>query len=128
MSDQQPRAQWVEGSGRVTPDQLADKIKQTPFPAEVVMQKILHVGLANSQKRTPVKRGHLRRSETTRMEAEGKRGYLGTNIFYAPFVHNGTRYMEGRPFFEQGLEDSRSQILDILTQAGDGYLADIGDG
>ena len=127
MSDQKPHAEWVEGSGRVTPDELADKIKRTPFPTELVMQKILFVALANSQQLTPVRTGTLRRSETTRMEAGGERGYLGSNIRYAPFVHNGTKYMAARPFFEEGIEDSRDRILDILAQAGAGHLEEVSE-
>lgn len=126
MTDK-PRAEWVKGPGRVTPDELAAKIKRTPFPTEAVMTKILFVALGNSQKRTPVRTGTLRRSETTRMEAGGERGYLGSNITYGPFVHYGTKYMAARPFFEEGLEDSRTQILDILDDAGKGHLEDIAE-
>jgi len=128
MSDQKPHAEWVKGSGRVTPDELADKIKRTPFPTEVTMGKILFVALGNSQIRTPVRTGTLRRSETTRMEADGERGYLGTNIKYGPFVHYGTKYMAARPFFEEGIEDSRSRILDILADVGGDFLEDVSKG
>lgn len=110
-----------------TPEELAEQLQRTPFAAEALMTKILFVALANSQKRTPVKTGTLRRSETTRMEAGGLRGYVGTNITYGPFVHDGTKYMPSRPFFAEGIADSRPQIDQLLAAAGNDYLLKVSD-
>lgn len=111
----------------MTPEELAARLKAQPFAAEreALMSKILLVALRNSQRRTPVRSGTLRRSETTRMEDGGARGYLGTNISYGPFVHDGTRHMEARPFFAEGIEDSRPAIDGLLQKTGDGYFAKI---
>lgn len=111
----------------------ADDFKQTAdrIPGafktlrETTMQKVVLVALAASQKRTPVKSGTLRRSETTRVEAGGMRGFVGTNVRYAPFVHDGTRYMAARPFFEQGIGDAQPQIAHILQDAGDAFTAEV---
>jgi hypothetical protein len=108
-------------------EKLAERIKRQPFDAERLMSQIVLVALGNSKIRTPVKTGTLRRSETTRIEGKGLRGYLGTNVTYAPFVHNGTRFMTSRPFFAEGIADSRARIGQLLAKAGDQYLADIGD-
>lgn len=102
-------------------DKLADQIKHTPFDAVRLMHQITLAALANSQKRTPVKTGTLRRSETTRVEAKGHRGFLGTNVKYAPSVHKRT------PFFAEGIADSRKQIDAFLAQAGGQYLAEVSD-
>lgn len=56
--------------------------------------------------RCPVDTGRLRSSITWRIEtdAKGLVGIVGTSVEYAVFVHEGTRYMEGRPFLVDGLE------------------------
>jgi len=109
-------------------DTLARKINETPLPTEVAMQTIVHAVLANSKIRTPVKTGLLRRSETTRIERGGMRGFVGTNVQYAPFVHNGTRFMAARPFFIQGIEDSRGAIDKALQELGDSYFQKVSEG
>lgn len=105
----------------MTPEELAAKLTGPAFAAmkERLMQRVTLIALRNSQLRTPVKTGALRRSETTRVEAQGARGYIGTNIEYAPFVHRRV------PFFEQGIEDSRGEIEALMQQAGDEFMKDI---
>lgn len=111
----------------MTPDELAERIERRPFSAErqELMQKIVFVAQRHSMIRTPVRYGTLRRSETTRVESGGLRGFVGTNIKYAPFVHDGTRYMPARPFFALGIADSRAEVQTLLQQAGDAYFRKI---
>jgi hypothetical protein len=104
-----------------TPAQLGKQIQETPLPLEVLMTAITFAALAAAQKRTPVRTGLLRRSETTRIEAKGMRGFLGTNTIYAPFVHARV------PFFQQGIQDATPQIMQLLQHAGDDYLKQFGD-
>lgn len=105
----------------MTPEEFASALDARPFSAvrEELMTKVLFIVLRHSQKRTPVKSGTLRRSETTRLEEQGARGFLGTNVVYAPFVHNRV------PFFEQGIEDSRGEIASLLTKIGEGYMGSL---
>jgi HK97 gp10 family phage protein len=103
-----------ELAAKLTPEKLIEMREQ-------LMSDILNVALANSQKRTPVRTGTLRRSETTQMEAKGTRGFIGTNVKYGPFVHEGTRYMEPQPFFEQGIEDSLAKIDQLTQKYGDQF-------
>jgi hypothetical protein len=108
------------GSG-LTPDELASRLKAHPFAdvREPLMHKITLTVLRHAMPRTPVRTGTLRRSETTRVEAGGLRGYVGTNVVYAPFVHARA------PFFGDAMADSRSEIQKILQDAGDGYFKDL---
>lgn len=110
----------------MTPEELAERLRQ-PIDRERVMQKVTLAALARSQRRTPVRTGTLRRSETTRVEPDGLRGYVGTNIRYAPFVHEGTRRMPARPFFRQGIADARAQIDAILEAEGAAYLKQVAE-
>lgn len=65
---------------------------------------------------TPVRTGTLRRSLTTRLADKGV--YVGTAVEYAPYVHFGTRYMEARPFIQQGIDDNRSRIETMVAEFG----------
>lgn len=103
----------------LTPEQAAARLDPQAFQAllEPTMQRITLIALANSQRRTPVRTGNLRRSETTRVEAGGMRGFVGTNIVYGPFVHRRV------PFFQLGIDDSRSAIEHELQKLGDAFVA-----
>lgn len=96
------------------PEDLARRLDPAAFATkrEQAMQKATLIALAAAQKRTPVRTGTLRRSETTRVEAGGLRGFVGTNVEYAPFVHARV------PFFEEGLADAQADIVEVFRQAG----------
>lgn len=55
----------------------------------------------------PVDTGNLRASITYEIARDGASGGLsariGTNVPYAVYVHEGTRYMPARPFLREGL-------------------------
>jgi hypothetical protein len=106
---------------------LIDKLTGQAFQTEKesALSDILLIALAGSQQKTPVKTGTLRRSETTRVEVPGERGFLGTNVVYGPFVHEGTRKMEGRPFFLWGIQARQPQINKRLQQLGDRFFAEV---
>ena len=110
-----------------TPEQLGKAMQDTPFDVEALMSAVTLAAQAASQKRSPVKTGTLRRSLTTRVEAEGLRGFVGTNVRYASFVHNGTKFMTSRPFIAEGIADTRPTIAKLLAEAGNEYLAQFGD-
>ena len=63
--------------------------------------------------RKAVDSGRLRGTVTgqvvsfTAMEAEGK---VGTNVYYGIYVHEGTKWMEERPFLVDALKNKREEI------------------
>lgn len=81
-----------------------------------ILTKVGFIVEGAAKRRTPVDTGTLRRSITSR--TEGNAAYVGSAVVYAPFVHGGTRFMAGRPFLEEGIEDSRSQIEGYLSEFG----------
>ncbi len=105
----------------LTPEQAAARLDPAAFQAllEPAMKRITMIALANSQRRTPVLTGTLRRSETTRVEAGGLRGFIGTNVIYGPFVHARV------PFFALGIEDSRGTIEGELQKLGNTWAAQV---
>lgn len=99
------------------PEEAADYFQSGAFAAMKLrlMQKVVLTALRHSQPFTPVRTGTLRRSETTRVEDGGARGFLGSNVVYAAHVH------ERIPFFEQGIEDAKPEIEQLLQEAGDSF-------
>lgn len=65
-----------------------------------------------ARQRAPVDTGRLRSSiATTRPEARGDRTLvvrIGSNVRYAIFVHEGTRYMRARPFLREAINEVMS--------------------
>jgi hypothetical protein len=114
---------WGRPAGGGTPDEVAERIKRVyPTLRERLLKKALLIALRRSQLRTPVRTGTLRRSETTRIEEQGARGYVGTNVMYAPFVHARVR------FFEQGIEDSRGEIAAMMEAGGKAWAQAVVEG
>jgi hypothetical protein len=113
MSD--PTITWGAG---LTPEALAAKLRAHPFAAqrEPLMSKITLLALRAAQPLTPVRTGTLRRSETTRVESGGLRGWVGSNVVYAPFVHARV------PFFQMGIDQSQAERQQLIQDAGDAYL------
>ena len=58
----------------------------------------------------PVDTGRLRNSITHTIDADEQVAIVGTNTFYAPFVHNGVHGRKGQPF-----------LTDAVTQNADKY-------
>lgn len=113
MSD--PQIGWTG----LTPDELAARLKAHPFAdvREPLMQKITLAALARALPLTPVRTGTLRRSETNRVETGGLKGWIGSNVIYAPFVHANV------PFLQMGIDQSAPERDRLLQDAGDRYFA-----
>lgn len=106
------------GWNKTSPEQLAKRMADHPFAdvREPLMHKIVLAALARSMPLTPVATGLLRRSETTDVEPGGLKGWIGSNVVYAPFVHDRT------PFFAEGIAQSAPERDKLIQDAGDAYL------
>ena len=64
---------------------------------------------AQAKRDCPVDTGRLRASITTEVFATGTDlgVRVGSNVNYASYVHDGTRYMRGRPFLLRALDAAR---------------------
>ena len=69
----------------------------------------------DSQRETPVDTGRLRASTYTQLS--NLRGEVGTRTNYDIFVHEGTRYMKGRPYLRMAIEKDERKINDYFTRA-----------
>ena len=43
--------------------------------------------------------------------------YIGTNVYYAPYVEYGTRKMEARPFLSSSIQGHKSDFEDLFKEA-----------
>lgn len=79
---------------------IARKLQQgkDDVVAETVLA-LVHLADPN----TPVDTGNLKNNKTINTGAGGK-GFVHWHAEYTGFVHNGTRYMAGRPFIEQAVQ------------------------
>lgn len=78
----------------------------------------------NSRINTPVDTGRLRAS--TRERVTPFKGVVSTNVSYSTFVHEGTRYMRGRPFLRNALESNEPFIQEQFRKATQDTLNTIG--
>lgn len=99
-------------------------IADMPDENRKTIAKILLLIERPAKQRTPVLSGTLRRSQTGKVESSN-RGRYGTNLRYAPFVHEGTRYMAARPFMTQGLQDAKGDIDTELEAYGNRRLGGV---
>jgi len=67
-----------------------------------------------SKKIVPVDTGRLRTSINTTVS--GLTATISPTVDYAIFVHEGTRYMAGRPFMINGLNQAESEINSIVQK------------
>lgn len=77
---------------------------------------------------TPVLTGRLRSSHTFRVSGSGlnMQAEIKPTADYGMFVHEGTRFMKGRPFLKEGAEASLQEIDDYFTKATQDVFDKIG--
>jgi HK97 gp10 family phage protein len=97
-------------------DQLAAAFKGIDIRAALQrgIEKIAFGVERESKKVTPVRTGMLRASILTDIKPLWAR--VAPHVFYAGYVHEGTRYMKARPFMWWGLNSAISQFRDPVFE------------
>lgn len=67
-----------------------------------------------SQRESPVKTGFLRSTHSSRETEEGAEMLVSAE--YAVFVHEGTRYMEGREWISKVIDAKPNEILQAVAE------------
>jgi hypothetical protein len=88
------------------------------------MTRIVFTVESNTKVNTPVRTGHLQASNRGAV-ASSERGSVRNSVHYAYFVHEGTRYMRGRPFMQRGLASSTSLIQRFLEEMLVNFVAEV---
>lgn len=73
-----------------------------------IKRSTLLIGAA-SRRNTPVATGRLRASTYERFYSNLK-GEVGTNTSYDLFVHEGTRFMRGRPYLRMAVDSEQTRV------------------
>lgn len=83
-------------------------LKSTRGPVGQLLARYAAKTETAAKARCPVDTGRLRGSINWRIEvdSQGVVAIIGTNVEYAIYVHEGTRYMAGRPFLLEGLRQA----------------------
>lgn len=77
---------------------------------------------ADAKKRAPVDTGTLRASIAGMVKADvndGVKGYIGSNVEYAPVQEFGSARMGAQPFLTPAIEKNRDRIKDRFREAVD---------
>ena len=80
-----------------------------------VLDKVAFDVLADAQRAAPVKTGYLRNSGHVEPGDDQYSRFVVFSASYAIYVHEGTRYMMGRPFLRQSVELHRNTFRDDLS-------------
>lgn len=105
-----------------------DKFNRAMMKSPKLAEKHLTEGLlealfeiqGQAKQRTPVDTGRLRSSIGTgagKAKVKKMVGYVGTNVEYSVYVHEGTSRMRARPFLKTALSKTRNRIKKILEQS-----------
>lgn len=84
------------------------------------LDSITEIAKGEMEANCPVDTGLLRDSHAIMSDIEGKYRYiryLYNDMYYARFVHEGTMYMEARPWMLNGFYATRSRMLPEMLRA-----------
>lgn len=87
---------------------------------ESAMQTAVSIVEADAKDRAPYEYGTLESSIASEVKADVKnavKGYVGSNIEYAPFQEFGTSKMGAQPYLQPAIEANRSRILALFQAA-----------
>lgn len=117
VSIQIKNIQQIKSAFRMAPELMTKELDTA------IKQSILSVE-GESKKNTPVDTGRLRASHFETFKT--LYGKVETNTKYAIFVHDGTRYVTGRPFLSNAVKSMDHDIQEFFVKAVQRVLDKIG--
>ena len=97
---------------------FADFLKKSPKEFERAVQNAIYKGALLIERfskiNAPVDTGRLRSSIST--DLRPLEATIGPHVNYAIFVHEGTRFITGRPFMKNAAEQADKQIAGIFNE------------
>ena len=95
-------------SGEEVTEELTKRVQSALKEAAVLVQD-------DAKRECPVDTGTLRSS--INYQVDGMTASIGTNVEYAPYVHEGTSKMAGRPFLMNAAEKNKEKIKSLIKEA-----------
>lgn len=85
---------------------------------EGIVVKVADAVLGGAQERAPKKTGYMANSGHVEPAEDRFSRYVHFTANYSIYVHDGTRYMIGRPFLLQEIEQQRGAFQDAFSVLG----------
>ncbi len=96
---------------------LAKKPDETVREVGKAIEKAVFKVNERAKRNSPVDTGRMRASISKSVSERAMSGEVVVGVRYGIYVHEGTRYMKGRPFLENAVRDSEKEIEGYLLQA-----------
>lgn len=100
---------WTDGAIKNVDSEVQNAISKGAYMIE-----------GSAKRNAPVDTGRLRDSINSSIE-EG-RAEIGTNVEYAPHVHEGARGRTPRPFLKQAYAENKDKIIQEVQRAAERSL------
>ena len=91
--------------------EVIDRINKN---AEQLLKQACILVQDDAKRNCPVDTGRLQGS--IQYEVKEDDGMVGTNVEYAPYVHEGTSRMRGRPFLRDAGEKNKGRIEELFKE------------
>lgn len=93
-------------------DIIAERFKSVDIPsaAQIGLETFAFTVERISKIVSPIDTGRMRASIVT--DVGNLKARIAPHVNYAIFVHEGTRFMKGRPFMSIGLSQAQAQLFD----------------
>lgn len=91
--------------------EVIDRINKN---AEQLLKQACILVQDDAKRNCPVDTGRLQGS--IQYEVKENDGMVGTNVEYAPYVHEGTSRMRGRPFLRDAGEKNKGKITELFKE------------
>lgn len=100
-------------------NRLQKLAKASPSTGEKIRKVVrFHSGRLHERasRKVPVDTGNLKRSHVLRMEENGMVGHVIAYADYSGYVHQGTRFMAGRPWMQEALRETTPELFKDLEK------------
>lgn len=112
---------WASGK---SPDDIAKKFARLKRSLDVYLRGAMETAVliieATAKKLAPYEHGRLRASiasEVRRKANDVIAGVIGSDLHYAPYQEEGTRYMSANPYLQPAIEMHIDRVVDLLQEA-----------
>jgi HK97 gp10 family phage protein len=113
---------------RQAPELMAKKLQETLFKAGGMISGEVkkHITLGTNMWKPPIRTGAMRRGIAVVSSSQNRVVIKPSNItYYAFYVHEGTKFMRGRPFFEITAKQSQKTIESFINKELDSAVREI---
>lgn len=98
----------------VAEDNTSEIIAKVKSTLELALTAVGLQAESYAKRKCPVDTGRLRGSIVSGVEMWDYTAYIGTNVYYAPYVEMGTSRTKEQPFLKPAVNDHANEYRDIF--------------